>query len=43
MWIDGEDQVAAAYIACQTDVPFEVGAGVTVVYGWETWDLDDRG
>ena len=36
----GDDAVAGAYIACTTEVPFDLAPGVTAVPGWTAWELD---
>ncbi len=36
----GADEVARAYVACTTEVPYDVDDGVTAMPGWRTWDLD---
>jgi len=35
----GKDEVSRAYVACPTDVPFDLQRGTTAVSGWEVWPL----
>jgi hypothetical protein len=35
----GEEQVPKAYVACPTDVSFDLDHGTTAVSGWEVWPL----
>jgi len=35
----GDDRVAASFVACTTERPFDVDAGVAAVPGWTTWEL----
>jgi hypothetical protein len=35
----GEEQVPKAYVACPTDVSFDLNHGTTAVSGWEVWPL----
>jgi hypothetical protein len=35
----GKDEVSRAYVACPTDVPFDLQRGTTAVSGWEAWTL----
>ena len=35
----GREEVGASYIACLTDVPFDVDTGITAVPGWSPWGL----
>jgi len=37
----GDDAVAGAYLACTTEVPFDLEPGVTAVPGWTAWELAD--
>lgn len=39
----GAETVGRAYIACTTEVPFDVASEVTAVPGWTVWDLDAEG
>jgi uncharacterized protein len=35
----GEEEVPKAYVACPTDIPFDLQHGATAVSGWEVWPL----
>lgn len=36
----GDDYVEKSFVACTTEVPFEVAEGVMAVPGWTTWGID---
>jgi hypothetical protein len=36
----GKDEVPRAFIACPTDVPFDLGHDTTALSGWEIWPLE---
>jgi len=35
----GEEMVESRFVACTTELPFDVEEGVTAVPGWTTWEL----
>jgi hypothetical protein len=35
----GKNEVPRAYMACSTDVPFDLDRNTTALSGWEVWPL----
>lgn len=35
----GEEEVPKAYVACPTEISFDLEDGATAVSGWEVWPL----